>query len=194
MRRYLYILAVALMMALAAPAIAQEQDRDGRDGRDGRPEWRDQDNRDNRESQAYRTGYQDGMRDMQRRRAPRPNRRWQSDYDRNAYRSGYQAGYNQTETGRQQPDGDDGYGRYGRGGYDGQNTATELQRQAGQTGYTDGVFYAQRDMQSGRNNNPTHAKGYRDADHNYNSSLGSKGEFQRIYREAFADGYRRTYR
>jgi len=56
MRKYLYILAVALMMALPAPAIAQDQDRDGP------PDWRSQDNRDSRVSQAYRTGYQDGMR------------------------------------------------------------------------------------------------------------------------------------
>jgi hypothetical protein len=187
MRRYVYVLAVALMMALAAPAIAQDQDRDGR------PDWRGQDNRDSRESQAYRSGYQDGMRDMQRHRESRPNnRRWRSDYDRNAYRSGYQAGYNQLGTNRREPNGNDGYGRYG-GGY-GQNAATELQRQAGQTGYTDGAYYAQIDMQSRRNNNPTNTKGYKDADHNYNSALGSKGEFQRIYREAFVDGYRRTYR
>jgi hypothetical protein len=175
-------------MALTAPAIAQDQDRGGR------PDGRGQDNRDSRDSQAYRTGYQEGMRDMQRGKASRPNdRRWKSDYDRNAYRSGYQAGYNQAGTNRQLPNRNDGYGPYGRGGY-GQNAATELQRQAQQNGYTDGVYYAQKDMQSRHNNNPVNCKGYKDADHNYNSSLGSKGEFQRIYREAFIEGYRRTYR
>jgi len=56
------------------------------------------------------------------------------------------------------------------------------------------VYYAQKDMQSGRTNNPQNTQGYKDADHNYNSSLGSKDEFVRIYREAFIEGYRRTYR
>jgi hypothetical protein len=191
MRRNLYVLAVAFMMiAFTAPMTAQDRDQ--------RSERRSEGNRDFRESRAYRAGYKDGLQDAQRRRSSRPeNRRWRNDFDRDAYRSGYQAGYNEATNG----------GRYGngprdrddhdnRGGYTGGGRygANDLERQARQTGYGDGVYYAQRDMQGRHSANPYNAKGYKDADHNYHSDMGSKSEFQRIYREAFVEGYRRTYR
>ncbi|HET6845454.1 MAG TPA: hypothetical protein VFH29_01385 [Anaerolineales bacterium] len=194
MRRSLYLLSVILMMALTAPLIAQDHRRGER------PE-RGYENRDVNNSPAYRAGYKDGQQDAQRRRSSRPNNRtWRDSFDREAYRAGYQAAYNEAS----------GSGRYGngrtdrnnRGGYDGrgpygqygQSAVTELQRLAQQNGYDDGVYYAEKDMQGRHSPNPTNAKGYKDADHNYQSSLGSKSEFQRTYREAFVEGYRRTYR
>src|SRR5437762_14113548 len=68
---------------------------------------------------------------------------------------------------------DDGYNQQGRGGY-GQNAGTELQRQAQQNGYTDGVYYAQKDMQSGRNNNPQNTQGYKDADRSEERRVGKE--------------------
>src|SRR5437762_12663245 len=72
--------------------------------------------------------------------------------------------------------GNDGYGPYGRGG-DGQNAATELQRQAQQNRYTDGEYPAEKGMQGGRNNKPQDNQGYKEADQHQHSSQGSKYEF-----------------
>lgn len=69
-----------------------------------------------------------------------------------------------------------------------------LQVQAESRGYASGVFYAQKDMREGNRANPSGAKGYQDADDGYSSSLGSKDEYQRIFRSAFIEGYNRTYR
>ena len=152
----------------------------------------------NSNSQAYQAGYQDGTRDMQSHRPPRPKTNSWPEADRRDYDSGYRNGYTDAAAANNQQNGTGSvYGRE-RGRQDpsglGQNAATDLARQAQQSGYTDGMYYAQRDLQTGNNNNPMNTKGYKDADNNYTSSLGSKAEYQRIYREAFVNGYQRGYR
>ncbi len=189
-RKQFFVAALAAAAILAVPAVAQDHGRDDQ-GRYGTRQ-------DGQNSQAYQAGYHDGMYDMQRHKQSKPNNhRWKSDVDRQAYDTGYRSGF----SGNQQPYGrDDHHDRDGRdyrgpgGSYgNGANNGSSLQRIAQQTGVTDGTFYAQQDSQNGRGSNPTGAKGYKDADHNYTSSLGSKGEYQSAYRAAFAEAYQRAY-
>ena len=60
-------------------------------------------------------------------------------------------------------------------------------------GYKDGVYYAQRDMSNRRSANAEETKGYKDADHGYQSSY-NKDEYKRFYREGFLRGYNDEYR
>ncbi len=195
------IVPLALTAALAIPVTAQ---RDW-----GRPDASHRQVRGDENSQAYQEGYRDGARDVQDHKSFHPeDKKWKSDTDRMNYRAGYQMGFNQGVAATEGRYGDhdrddhdrsrdhDRSGNYGHGaeGYGYGCPANDLVREAQQTGYTDGVYYAQRDMQNHRRPDPTAAKGYKDADHNYSSSLGSKDEFQRIYRQAFLEGYQRTYR
>jgi hypothetical protein len=207
---------IAFLIAFVIPAAAQN----GRDWDHGRDARAYQGN-----SQAYQSGFQDGVRDAQRRGSPHPDpKQWKDSADRQSYSSGYQAGYQQGTAAMQQQNGpygpygpngrndrdrdrnrgygnggygNGGYGNggYGNGGYgNGGYGVSSMARVAQQSGYTDGAFYAQRDMQRGNRFDPTGAKGYKDADHNYSSSLGSKNEFKQIYRQAFIQGYRNAYR
>jgi hypothetical protein len=204
LRKYLSVATVAVVMTFVIPAVAQDGWWQG-DRRDRNPQAY------GNNSDAYQDGYRDAVRDVQRRGAPHPdNRRWRDDSDRQSYQAGYQAGYQQAMAAAQQ---NRGYGGYGNGPYDRDHDwnrnrgygqagqygnpgygGTQLAQVAQQSGYTDGAFYAQRDQQRGAGPNPTEAKGYRDADHNYSSSLGSKDEFQQIYRQAFIQGYNNAYR
>jgi hypothetical protein len=216
LRKYLSVATIAVVTTFVIPAVAQngwwQGDRRDRNDRNSQVYGNN--------SQAYQDGYRDAIRDVQRRGAPHPDdRRWRDDSDRQSYQAGYQAGYQQAMAAAQQ---DGRYGGYGNGGYGngpydrdrdhdhdwnrnrGYGQAgqygypgyggSQLAEVAQQSGYTDGAFYAQRDRQSGKRPNPTDAKGYKDADHNYSSSLGSKDEFKQIYRQAFIQGYRNAYR
>lgn len=73
------------------------------------------------------------------------------------------------------------------------NQGGYLTQAAQQNGNTDGIYYGQMDRQNGHSNRPTEVKGYKDADHGYTSSLGSKSDFQRIYRDAFIRGYQQGF-
>ncbi len=210
-RKYFSVATIALLAALVIPVAAQNGRDHDRDDRGSQVYGNN--------SQAYQSGYQDGVRDAQRRGAPRPDpRQWRDNSDRQNYTSGYQAGYQRAMAAMQQQNGpygpNGGYGRndrdhdrdrdrnpgYGNPGYgnygygNGPYGASQLARVAQQSGFTDGAFYAQRDMQRGNRFNPTEAKGYKDADHNYSSSLGSKTQFKQIYRQAFIQGYQNAYR
>jgi hypothetical protein len=238
-RQYLSVAIIALLTALVLPAAAQNgrnHDRD-RDNGNSQVYGRSSQSYGNN-SRAYQTGYQDGIRDAQRRGSPHPDpRQWKDSSDRQNYTAGYQAGYRQGMAAAQQQNGpyygngngpyygngrygqrgdrdqdgdrdhdhDRGYGPngaygaqgpYNRGAYGGYGNygASELARVAQQSGYIDGQVYARRDMQRGNRFNPTGAKGYKDADHNYSSSLGSKDQFKQIYRQAFIQGYENAYR
>lgn len=195
---------LTLGVLLLAPAGFAQAGRDR--------DWRD-DGRYNSNS-AVERGYQDGVRQGQLDRSRRSNgnyrnRDWkQGDrgYERSmgakgqykkayreGYERGYEAGYNGAigNNGRRGRNG--GYGDNGvydnNGGY-GNNA---LAQSAYQNGMQSGAFYAQQDRSRGNAYNPTGAKGYRDADQGYNDNLGSKAEFQRIFREAFVRGYQQAY-
>jgi hypothetical protein len=87
-------------------------------------------------------------------------------------------------------DRDHGNGSWGNGGIFG--GGTEVARIASDYGYQDGVYYAQRDRSAGRSSNPTNCKGYKDADHGYNSRY-NRDEFKQAYRQAFLRGYNREF-
>jgi hypothetical protein len=127
-----------------------------------------------------------------------------------AYRAAYQRGYNDGYNGQQ----NGGLNRYPRGGRDDQgqdndrgggrrdrgngnsgygNYGSETSRIAADYGYKDGVWYAQQDMARRRQQNPADCKGYKDADHGYNSSY-NRDEFKQAYRQAFTQGYLETFR
>lgn len=123
-----------------------------------------------------------------------------------AYRDGYERGYQEGFSGRSANggwnDGErgrrgsrDGYPNngYPNNGYPGGYSGSALTQAAQQNGWQDGAYYAQMDRRNGSAANATGAKGYRDADHGYTSSLGSKNEFQQIYRDAFIRGYQQEY-
>ncbi len=82
------------------------------------------------------------------------------------------------------PDNNGGYGDY---------NSNRLVQAAQQNGLQSGAYYAQRDRSQGNAYNPTGAKGYRDADQGYDDSLGSKADYQRIFRENFVRGYQQAY-
>jgi hypothetical protein len=195
-----------LGLTLLAPAgFAQNRDRD-RDGRDDRSE---------RRNFGFDRGYQDGLRQGSEDRSRRAgynfrNRDWQQGdrgYNKSmgargqykqGYRDGYERGYQEAFNGRNGRNGDWGRDRrdtgngYPNGGYGGYNPNLLVQS-AQANGRTDGVYYGQRDRQNGNSARPTDAKGYRDADHGYDRNLGSKADFQRIYREEFIRGYQQGY-
>jgi hypothetical protein len=139
--------------------------------------------------QAYRAGYKNGYDDAYygrgnnwpvnggRDRNPR-NGNGNGDWGRDRDRDG-----RNDDWGRDRDRNDDSYGRGGN-----------LRQLARDFGYRDGVYYAQLHMRDRRSYDPQGAKGYKDADHGYNSGYGSKDEFKRYYREAFVDGYRQEYR
>ncbi len=125
------------------------------------------------------------------------------DQYKQAYRSAYEQGYNDGYTGNNQNGGiynggrgnrDHHHGRRGNGSYSNGsygNNGSTTSRAASQLGYRDGVWYAQQDMAKGRREDPSHAKGYKDADHGYTSSY-NREEFKQAYRQAFIQGYQQT--
>lgn len=235
---YLAVATLGLATALAIPASAQDRDwhHDRDDGgwqQNGRWGWaqdrdhdRDDHDRDDRDrdyrrdgrgnSDAYRDGYQDAMRDRNGNHSYHPRGdRWKND-DRRAYESGYRAGYN----------GQYGNGSYGRGDRDrdwdhdrdhdrdrdndgrwgGQNRgAWGINGQgsygrggyggnmAARTGYQDGLIYGQRDASNGKGYNATGSGYYENADHGYNSSFGDKNSYRQQYRQAYQQGYSQGY-
>jgi len=62
------------------------------------------------------------------------------------------------------------------------------------TGYRDGLDKGQNDARQSKSYNLERHDAYKDADHGYRSSLGSKEDYRREYREAFKQGYEQGYR
>jgi len=207
-RRLTYMGAMLLGLVLLAPAgFAQNNGQMARDDDFRRDAGRD------RDDYGTQYGYEDGQRHGEADRSRNARYDYKSDlwrrgdrgYQRymgprgqfiQAYRNGYIRGYEQAfyrnNNGR-------GWGwgrddrrddRYGRGGYGNSNYLYQL---AQRNGYEDGVYYGQMDRRNGHSNRPTQVNGYRDADRGYSSSLGSKDEFKRIYRDAFIRGYQQGY-
>lgn len=130
---------------------------------------------------------------------------------RKAYRAGYERGYADAYNGHQsggwgwgrrdrdrdgdwrRRDGDWGRDRDDDWNRRGGNDSRYLIQVAQQNGYQDGVHYGEMDRRNGHSNRPTEVKGYRDADHGYDRSLGSRDDFKRIYRDAFIRGYQQGY-
>jgi hypothetical protein len=165
---------------LCLPAIGQ-QHPDWRD-RGGRGGW--EQDRDHGNSQAYRNGYEHGLRDRERRQGSHPRgQRWKNGNDRRAYEAGYNAGFSgaAAQSGPQ-------YGRGGMGGY-----GNAQGGQAARVGYQDGFSHGQGDLASGRGYSPTGSQNYKDGDHGWNSSLGDKNQYRPVYRQAYMEGYQRGY-
>jgi len=208
-RRVKGIGAVLLGLALLAPAgWAHDNDKDK-----GRPAGRGL----SASQYGIDRGYQDGLRHGLNDRNRRAGYNYRSDewrhadrgYDRymgargqyiQGYRDGYVRGYDEAYYGRNSGWGrrnDDDWdrnrrpGRYGDAGY-GYDPSYPVRTAQGY-GAQDGAYYAQADRNGGKAYNPTGAKGYRDADHGYDRSLGSKADFQRIYREAFVRAYQQAF-
>lgn len=115
---------------------------------------------------------------------------------RQAFLQGYQEGYNRSNGGYGYPNNYPNNGNYPNGGYGYPNSGVygnNAGQIAQQNGYTDGVYYGQRDRADGNSSNATGAKGYRDADHGYSDSLGNKDQYQQMYRDAFIAGYNAGY-
>lgn len=201
-----------LGLVLLAPAgLAQDRDRMARDDNDFR-----RDASRDREDYGTQYGYADGRRQGEADRARNARYDYKSDlwrhagrrYQRHmgprglfiqAYRNGYLRGHEEAFYRRHNGRNGRGWGwgrddhrddRYGRGGYGNLNG---LYRIAQQNGYEDGVYYGQMDRRNGHSNRPTQVTGYRDADRGYHSSLGSKDDFKRVYRDAFIRGYQQGY-
>ena len=197
------------------------RDRDDRDDRNG--DWRHGRNNTNYAMErGYQDGLRQGQFDRSRRgnQTYRNNRDWQRGdrgYEKSmgakgqykkAYREGYERGYQDAIYGRNANGGwnDDRGRRSRRDGYpntgypnsgypngNGGYNANALVQSAQRNGFQSGAHYAEMDRSRGHAYNPTGAKGYRDADQGYDDSLGSKSDFQRIFRENFVRGYQQAY-
>jgi len=76
-------------------------------------------------------------------------------------------------------------GDYGRG---------VISNPAYETGYRDGLEKGRDDASRRRSYDPHRQSWYRDGDRGYNSRYGSRNEYERLYRDAFEQGYARGYR
>ncbi|MDP9052305.1 MAG: hypothetical protein M3O31_16530 [Acidobacteriota bacterium] len=147
----------------------------------------------------YRRGFDDGMRigesDVQ------GGRRWdptKSDsyedapgYDstygdkgqwKQQYRQGFALGYQRAMDGRTG-------GAYGQRPYDQRGNGQPRYDDPGfRRGFDDGMRSAQKDLQTGKRNDPTKSESYEDAP-GYNSSYGDKGQWKQQYRQGFTTGY-----
>jgi len=83
------------------------------------------------------------------------------------------------------PRGDDQRGEYGRGWSN--NPAYE-------TGFRDGLEKGRDDASHRRSFDVNRQSWYRSADRGYDGRFGSRNEYERLYRDAFEQGYARGYR
>jgi hypothetical protein len=60
-------------------------------------------------------------------------------------------------------------------------------------GYEDGLNHGRKDGDHRESYEPTHDRKYRDGDHGYRSSYGSRYEYVRGYRQGYLQGYRDGY-
>jgi hypothetical protein len=161
------LLGVALVAGSAAPAAARPKPltQDYQSDRDRE-----------RNTQAYKNGYARGQADARVGAVnnDQPTAQWTKDDDMHAYRQGYTAGYENIR--------------------DGGGSRTEyLEQQAGQSGYEDGLIAGRTDVHDGKDFRPEHGESYEHAVHGWNPDMGSKDEFQQLYRQAYVRGYQAGY-
>ncbi len=205
LRNHLWLLALAVAVALWAPSLSAAQQRrmDDRRGQ-GSPG----------EQQGYRDGLSYGQHDRQVGKPSRPtdaqiyhdaingyqpnmgNRnQYRLDY-RRGYVRGYEQGYNRNrgyeamrkgdrDRDQERPvtgdRGNRGIGRFAAG--------SPGERQ----GYRDGLSYGQHDRQVGKPSRPTDAQIYRDAVNGYNLNMGNRDQYRLDYRRGYVRGYEEGY-
>lgn len=72
--------------------------------------------------------------------------------------------------------------------------ARGVENQAYNSGYRDGRAQGHDDGRHNRRAAPMEASRYRAGDHDYNTRYGTRGEYSRVYRDAFGQGYDVGYR
>ncbi len=91
-----------------------------------------------------------------------------------------------------------GYGQGRRGDRYDRYDRDLLYRVAREKGRQDGFYEGENRARSGKNFDPYRTNSYKKAIDGYNSRMGNKSEFQRVYREnylrAYEEGYRRYSR
>jgi hypothetical protein len=81
-----------------------------------------------------------------------------------------------------------GYGRYPDRGY-----GREIERQAYDRGYREGVDQGRNDARHNRDFSPTRHSEYRDADNGYHRGDGDREFYRRNFRRGFDVGYREAF-
>jgi hypothetical protein len=165
MKLKMAVSSLALMAALAIPAMAQNQNRGWYDQNGVYHQSRDNDHdRDDRWRNQDRD--HDGDRDRDH------DRRWHRDRDRNntgAYNNGY---YN---------------GVYGNGGY---NNNGYYNNGYGNPGFNMGMRDGMNDGQTARmRGNASYGPGWKHPDRGYNSSMGDKRTYEQQYRAGYQQGF-----
>ncbi len=163
-----------------------------------RSQYQDRDDR-----AAYRSGYDEGRRDAESRRAFHPDdHHFRENDDRRAYREGYEAGFNSLRRGDHDGDRDREHDRDGdhdranqwhnggnNGGFGGYGNMSQI---AQQNGYRDGMNDGQHDRQTGHSFRPTHDDNYKNAP-GYSSSMGDRQQYKNMYRQAYEQAYPQGY-
>lgn len=160
------ILGAALIAGCAAPALAS-------------PQYSDQQTARQQNTNAYSQGFAQGQADA-RNHVPsndQPGPTYTTATDQQAYSQGYDAGYNHTAN----------------------ETATTLpmahgDQQARQFGYEDGLAAGRHDAMKGDTFRPASHDLYKNATHGWTTALGTKAQFQQLYREAFLKGYQEGFK
>ncbi len=168
-------LGAALIVGCAAPALASPQQFQSDQERDRE-----------RNTQAYNDGYAQGQADARSHaiRNDRPTAQWTKDDDQRAYGQGYTAGYDNITNGRNSNEASPAPES---------NLSSGIQ-QAKQFGYDDGLAAGRYDQMKGKNFKPEDHDLYKDSTHGWTTTLGTKDEYKRLYREAFVKGYQEGYR
>lgn len=157
------LLGAALMAGCAAPALASPQSYQDDQSRQAN-------------TQAYSSGYSQGQVDARSHatRNDQPGAQWTSSADQLAYTQGYDAGYNQALN---QVENNPGA------------TLAPGDQQAKQFGYQDGLAAGREDQRKGVTFRPASHDFYKHATHGWTPSLGTKAQYEELYREAFIKGY-----
>jgi len=169
------VLGAALILGCAAAGAAQPRSASVQNQNDqdhGRP------------TQAYSAGYSQGQADVRNSSArnDQPPAQWTSVEDQRAWRQGYEAGFNSGTSRAEQS---------------ASSPVEDLRRgpqQATDYGYQDGLADGRHDRTKDQKFRPEDSRFYKAADHGWTAALGTKGEYQRLYREAYMRGYEEGFR
>ena len=168
------ILGAALAAGCAVPAAA------------AMPQYQSDNDRDRqRNTQAYDDGYSQGQSDARSHvsRSTSPvSSQWTKDDDTRAYRQGYDAGYDNIMNGDRAAASSE------------PRMSTDSNRQAEQFGYQDGLAAGRKDARKGDHFKPEDHDYYKDGDHGWTASLGTKENFKQFYRQGFVRGYNEGYK
>jgi len=138
-----------------------------------------------RNTQAYNDGYAQGQADARSHaiRNDQASSRYTKDDDTRAYRQGYDSGYDNIMN--------NGSARDNAGI---PASMPHGDQEATQFGYQDGLAAGRADQRKGHQFDP-HGHGlYKDGEHGWTSTLGTKDQYKNLYREAFVKGYEDGYR